>query len=538
MQNTVKPNDLRKSVGYVRQSPLVNTSGNIVAAESRRSTRIEKSLPLIVLGRNRMGEPFMERTVSVSLNMHGCRYSSRHDYAVGTWITLQLVGLISSEEKPATVRAVVRSVRPPGSLRELPQVGVELETPANVWGIAPPPADWTSLQETNTSTAQATAAIAPVQESATKNVGLGEIPMNSEPRMTDVATFPSPSPAASRPPAPKFPEAVQPPRAVVTPDRLISALQGRLQQEADKAVQTAAAKQVKDAIREALSSIDDARRSSVREVQELFPKSIEAMKLSLKEESAAEMAAQWKTDIEMYRGRAEEMARSLEKQAEELRRELANAHEYVEKITREIGLQIPASLKEALTQATSDFESATTVVVDRRCEHMLENAQIVTKEALSKLNARSEEVHALVQGAVNSGLEEFRREAQLKVNMALAETTERVVSALSLLEADSRATCNARREALEAEVARSAEQAAEQFCKEMKTFVSSCFVAAVGAVDEHSKATLEGFLKDNGKILDEARSQPPANDEDEVIRDADSSPVAIRKRTRTGQTTG
>jgi hypothetical protein len=538
MQNTVKPNDLRKSVGYVRQSPLVNTSGNIVAAESRRSTRIEKSLPLIVLGRNRMGEPFMERTVSVSLNMHGCRYSSRHDYAVGTWITLQLVGLISSEEKPATVRAVVRSVRPPGSLRELPQVGVELETPANVWGIAPPPADWTSLQETNTSTAQATAAIAPVQESATKNVGLGEIPMNSEPRMTDVATFPSPSPAASRPPAPKFPEAVQPPRAVVTPDRLISALQGRLQQEADKAVQTAAAKQVKDAIREALSSIDDARRSSVREVQELFPKSIEAMKLSLKEESAAEMAAQWKTDIEMYRGRAEEMARSLEKQAEELRRELANAHEYVEKITREIGLQIPASLKEALTQATSDFESATTVVVDRRCEHMLENAQIVTKEALSKLNARSEEVHALVQGAVNSGLEEFRREAQLKVNMALAETAERVVSALSLLEADSRATCNARREALEAEVARSAEQAAEQFCKEMKTFVSSCFVAAVGAVDEHSKATLEGFLKDNGKILDEARSQPPANDEDEVIRDADSSPVAIRKRTRTGQTTG
>jgi len=532
MQNTVKPNDLRKSVGYVRQSPLVSTSGNIVAAESRRSTRIEKSLPLIVLGRNRMGETFMERTVSVSLNMHGCRYSSRHDCAVGTWITLQLVGLISSEEKPATVRAMVRSVHPPGSLRELQQVGVELETPANVWGITPPPADWTSLQETNTVQA---AAIAPMQESATKNVGLGEIPMNSEPRMADVATFPSPPPAASRPPAPKFPEAAQPPRAVVTPDRLISALQGRLQQEADKAVQTAAAKQVKDAIREALSSIDDARRSSMREVQELFPKSIEAMKLSLKEESAAEMAAQWKTDIEMYRGRAEEMARSLEKQADELRRELANAREYVEKITREIAPQIPASLKEALTQATSDFESATAVVVDRRCERMLENAQIVTKEALSKLNARSEEVHALVQGAVNSGLEEFRREAQLKVNMALAETAERVVSALSLLEADSRATCDARRQALEAEVARSAEQAAEQFRKGMKTFVSSCFVAAVGAVDEHSKVTLEGFLKDNGKILDEAHSQPPANDEDEVIRDADSSPVAIRKRTRTGQ---
>src|SRR5258708_15998616 len=104
MQNTVKPNDLQKSVGYVSQSPLVSTPGDFVAAESRRSTRIEKSVPLIVLGRNRMGESFVERTVSVSINMHGCRYASRHDYGVGTWVTLQLVGLISSEEKSATVR--------------------------------------------------------------------------------------------------------------------------------------------------------------------------------------------------------------------------------------------------------------------------------------------------------------------------------------------------------------------------------------------------------------------------------------------------
>jgi hypothetical protein len=364
-----------------------------------------------------------------------------------------------------------------------------------VWGIALPPADWTSVRETITSTGEPVAVVAPLQESATKNVRFDEVSTNSQPKMADVATFPSPSPAASRPPVPKLPESAQAPRAVVTPDRLISALQGRLQEEADKAVQAAAAKQLKDVIREVLSSIDDARRSSVREVQELFPKSIEAMKLSLKEESAAEMAAQWKTDLEMYRGRAEETAQRLEKRAEELRRELANAQEYVEKITREIAPQIPASLKEALTEATSDFETAATVVVDRRCERLLENAQIVTQEALSKMNARSAEVQALAQSVVNSGLEEFRRQAQLQVNMALAEIAERLVSALSSLEADSRATCDARRQTLEAQVARSVEQAGEQFQKGMKTFVSSCFVAAVDAVDEHSKATLDGLLK-------------------------------------------
>ena len=496
--------------------------GNFVAAVSRRSTRIEKSVPLIVLGQSRTGEPFMERTVSVSLNMHGCRYTSRHDYGVGTWVTLQAVGLISSEEKPATVRAIVRSVHPPGSLRELQQVGVELETPANVWGIERPPADWLSAREADASTAQLAAVIAPTQESATKKAGPGEM-RKPEPKTAEVASFPSPSPAAFRPP--KVPEAPQLPRAVVTPDRLISALQGKLQQEAEKAVQAAVAKQVNDVIREALSSIDDARLSSVREVQELFPKRIEAMKLSLQKEYTGEMAAQWKADMEMHRGRAEEMTQRLEKQAGELRRELANAQEYVERMTREIAPQIPARLKEAVTQATSDFESATAVVMDRHDERLLENVRILTQESLLKLNARSAEVQALVQNAVNSGLEEFRREAELHVNMALAETKERAVSALSSLDADSRATCDARRQALETEVARSAERETEQFRKGMKAFLYSCLVAAVGAVDEYSKATLDGLLKDDGKTLDEAPSGSPARDEDKIVPDADSSPM-------------
>jgi hypothetical protein len=499
--------------------------GNFVAAVSRRSTRIEKSVPLIVLGQNRTGEPFVERTVSVSLNMHGCLYTSRHDYGVGTWVTLQAVGLISSEEKPATVRAIVRSVHPPGSLRELQQVGVELETPANVWGIERPPADWLSAREANASTDQLAAVIAPAQESAAKRAGPGEL-MKPQPKMAGVASFPSPSPAAFQPPAPTVLEAPQPPRVMVTPDRLISALQGKLQQEAEKAVQAAVAKQVNHAIREALSSIDEARLSSVREVQELFPKRIEAMKLSLKKESTGEMAAQWKADMEMHRGRAEEMTQGLEKQAGELRRELGNAQEYVERMTREIAPQIPARLKEAVAQATLDFESATAVVMDRHDERLLENVQILTQESLLKLNARSAEVQALVQSAVNSGLEEFRREAELHMNMALVETKERAVSALSSLDADSRASCDARRQALETEIARSAERATEQFRKGMKTFLYSSLVAAVGAVDEYSKATLDGLRKDDGKTLDEARSESPAQDEDKIIPDADSSPMA------------
>ena len=480
------------------QSPLASTPGNFVSPESRRSTRIEKSIPLIVFGQNRMGEPFMERTVSLALNMHGCRYPSRHDYGVGTWVTLQVVGLIGSEGNPATVRAMVRSVHPPASLRELQQVGVELEAPANVWGIEPAPADWLSVGEMNTSTAQLAPVIAPAQKAAPKKVGLGENLVKPKPQVAEVASFPAPSPATPRLPSQKVPEAPQAPRVVVTPDGLISALQGKLQQEAEKAVQAALAKQLNDVVREALKSIDEARRSSLREVGELLPERVEAMSVSLGEQSAQELTAQWKADMQIYRDRVEEVAKGLETQVAGLRRELANAQECLDKMTREIVPGIPARLKEVGSQAASDFEGATAIIVDRRYERLSESVQMLTREALLKLNARSEEVQALVQSTVNSGLEEFRREAELHGNMVLAETKERAISTLSSLDMESRANCQTWRQAVETDVALSAEQATEQFRRGMKTFLYSSLVAAVGAVDERSKATLDGLLKDDG----------------------------------------
>ena len=478
------------------QSQVISTPGNLAATSSRRSTRIEKSVPILVLGQNLLGEPFMERTVSVTLNMHGCRYASRHDYGVGTWVTLQMVGLNGSEEKTAPVRAIVRSVHPPASLRELQQVGVELETPANVWGISLPPEDWLNAKETSTSTAKVERMVAPAEESATNKKR--ESPMKPESKVPDITSSSSPSPAASQTPAPassKPTDGSQ--RAVVTPEKLIAALQGRLQQEAEKAVQAAVAKQVGDVVREALSSLENARRSSVREMQELLPKQVEAMKVSLKTESANELAAQWSADLQKYRGRSEETAQRLEKQSDELQRELAKAQEYVDKLMQEVAPSIPSKLNETITRATSEFESAAAEISELRFERLLENLQGATDAALSKLDAHSAEVQTSVQNTFNSRLEEFQRDTELQVNKTLAQTKELVDCALSLLESGSQATCDARRQALEAEVARSAEQAAEQFHKRIKTFLHTCLAATDAVVDEHSKTPAGKRAKDN-----------------------------------------
>jgi hypothetical protein len=223
------------------------------------------------------------------------------------------------------------------------------------------------------------------------------------------------------------------------------------------------------------------------------------MKLSLKTESAKELAAQWSADLQKYRSRAEETAQRLEKQADELQRELKHAQEYVEKLTREIGPAIPAKLKETVARATSEFESATAVIAEGRYERLVESVQGATQDALSKLSAQTAEAQAQVQSAANSRLEEFRRETELQLNRTLEETKERVVAALLSLDEESRAACDARRQALETEVASSAERAAEQFHKRIKDFLSTCLVAADGVVEEHSSSALDGKPKDSRK---------------------------------------
>ncbi len=179
------------------QSSLVSPSNRYSGEDARRSTRIDRSVPLIVFGQNRLGEPFVERTVSTSLNLHGCRYPSRHDYGVGSWVTLQVVGL-NVEPKPSAVRARVRSVHTSQSSRELQQVGVELENPGNVWGVVAPPQDWSSSGGANAVIAQFAAAVPPVLSPTPPTLDLDESPAPPEHKMAEVATFPSPSSAAAK----------------------------------------------------------------------------------------------------------------------------------------------------------------------------------------------------------------------------------------------------------------------------------------------------------------------------------------------------
>ncbi len=107
----------------------------------RRSTRIVQAVPLSVTGVDALGRPFQERTSSLIINCHGCRYQSKHYVLKNMWVTLETPHP-EAGRGPRSVRGRVTWIQRPRTVRELFQVGVELEIPGNIWGIAFPPPDW------------------------------------------------------------------------------------------------------------------------------------------------------------------------------------------------------------------------------------------------------------------------------------------------------------------------------------------------------------------------------------------------------------
>ncbi|MBZ5661792.1 MAG: hypothetical protein LAO08_15425 [Acidobacteriia bacterium] len=121
-----------------------------VESQKRRTTRIVQAVPLTVTGVDALGRPFQERTSSLIINCHGCRYQSKHYVLKNMWVTFEVPHNEPGRE-PRTVRARVTWIQRPRTVRELFQIGVELEVPGNVWGIAFPPSDWFPFPESPSS---------------------------------------------------------------------------------------------------------------------------------------------------------------------------------------------------------------------------------------------------------------------------------------------------------------------------------------------------------------------------------------------------
>jgi hypothetical protein len=120
---------------------VAQTASTYLGEQRRRTTRLEQVSPVIIRGVDLLGQPFEERTAAQNLSFHGCRYASKHHLPKNTWITLEVPsGELRGDAM--CVRARVAWIERPRTLRDLFQVGVELEKGTNMWGVSFPPNDW------------------------------------------------------------------------------------------------------------------------------------------------------------------------------------------------------------------------------------------------------------------------------------------------------------------------------------------------------------------------------------------------------------
>ena len=491
--------------------------------EGRRSTRIERTVPLVVLGQTKTGLSFQEKTSTVSFNLHGCRYPSRHEYPVGASVGLRVLQPDGETISPV-IRAFVKSVHPPASPRELFQVGVELESPANIWNVSPPPSDWNRLLGGSASSAGMATGVAPALEppppaAATAFPSTAPRPSADDAADTQVTPFPSPFPTAAGPQPVREISPAKPERVAITIDQLVAAMQGKLQAAADQVVQNALATHLDEAINEALARIEGVREHNLQQLHEFSEQRFESLMRSSREEilghlesRLGEVQSHWEEQQNAYRAQAEEIAQRLELLAADTQRNLGETQRFIEKAAREIEPQTRGRLDESLGQATEQFEAAADRISDRQLVRVMESTRMVIREAAAQLDARVAESRALLHTASGNTLEEFRRQAEVQVDLAISETTERVRSALTALDAENRVACESRRRNMIDDVTRTTEQSTEQFRSGIKAFLYSCLVAAVGAVDEHAKTTLDGLVKDpasSPRAIDDIKIIPP-----------------------------
>lgn len=129
---------------FVEETVEMNSEGAANAStelRKRRSTRIVQAVPLVVTGVDALGRPFVERTSSLIINCHGCRYQSKHYVLKNMWVTLEIPHP-ETGKSPRSVRGRVAWIQRPRTVRQLFQVALELEISGNVWGIGFPPEDW------------------------------------------------------------------------------------------------------------------------------------------------------------------------------------------------------------------------------------------------------------------------------------------------------------------------------------------------------------------------------------------------------------
>lgn len=440
------------------------------STQRRRSERISSSVPIIVRGIDLLGQPFEERTSTLAVNLHGCRYSSKHHLPKNTWVTLE----VARGTERRNLRARVAWIQRPHSVREFFQIAIELESPGNIWGIESPAADWEiasapfvapaefpTQADLQTSTESEPSAISTTTANFTESMAAD---------MTNLSPESAPSPQS-------------PPESVpVAESPLLREWNAELERQASRAVEAAAA-QAGEQIR--------------RTVEEF-----ERTQAGARANFSAELAAKQE---ELLNGLRSEFERGLQ-QARELLHELDNS-------AQALHAESEAALESAsrMAQARLQAEAAEASRLPQKPAEPSKESMAAAEEAAATWRQRLESEMALaraqwselLQSSLDSSMErlvkqlsgrsqEVLREAEQRMSERFAELRQ----PLGQISSEAHQTLSSVKSALEEEVTRARSSLAEieRAASRMKEYSAQLEAASHDTLNELHRR-LENILE-------------------------------------------
>ena len=459
---------------------------NQPSTERRRSERVSESLPLIVRGIDLLGQPFEERTSTLAFNLHGCRYTSKHHLPRNTWVTLDLpqapaqgvadgatqanagtkTGADAAGNPRTTLRARVAWVQRPPSIRDFFQIAVELESPANVWGMDA--AEWNNAAAASSESADPLASSIPrFNEQPETNVTARNIG-NSMDHFNTEAEIDSRVPQVAPAPAHELArEAMHQAEVVPAADSpLLRELRAELDRQAKDAV-LAAAEQAREEVLQAAAATARERTGSAEELFAKWKSEIEKLQAGARDEFFAQVTAKQqealgtlKSGFEEKFGQARELLDEISRQGEALRAESGNAQEATSQVARALEQLKAADAARTTSKAAgpSKEEIAAEESAVAAWQQRLESEMVVAQGQWNELlqSSLDNNLRRMVE-QLGERSQEVLRNAEQKMTERLGELRQAFAQAA----AEARGTFSGIQSALEQEVLKARSSLAE-----------------------------------------------------------------------------
>jgi hypothetical protein len=444
------------------------TAANELAGPVRRSTRIERAIPVTITGVDAWRGPYIESVSTVNVSAHGCNYQSAHQVLNDSLVILELK---SEQEKTLrSARGRVKYVRRPAASGELFQTAIELEDPGNVWGIDDPPQDWPAWSgpksvELDTSKAKPFAVPRPE----------GESPRAEAQTMAPLPTGTNP----------------------------VAQVVGGFQQHLEKMLSEAAAIAVHDKTR---ATIEELRASLREEVKKLIAETIKAnadaaVDRSLKQlkiaaqESTQALHVQWSKQIESELQVASERLQARGREMDEVSQALSlsaleKLQHSVEASRRDSVDRIIARLKEQSAPLLNQVQKTLAEL-----NQGLQEVNTIVERSLEESTGRIKETHAQLEKQFEKAIRDRLEAAQAEFERAARGVTIEALHDLRGLSQKHEAEVGARlQNSLEPVVQQSlaalrekASATSEQFAGELEEYTRSHLEFVGGAISELAK---------------------------------------------------